>query len=104
MEEVIITKFNFEDEVLNADMPVLLGFWATWCGPCRMVAPELELLAKEMGDNLKVGKVNVDDEMELATNYGISVIPTMILIKDKKEVKRTSGYMKKDEIKAFFNL
>ena len=104
MEEVIITKFNFEDEVLNADMPVLLDFWATWCGPCRMVAPELELLAKEMGDNLKVGKVNVDDEMELATNYGISVIPTMILIKDKKEVKRTSGYMKKDEIKAFFNL
>ena len=104
MEEVIITKFNFEDEVLNADMPVLLDFWATWCGPCRMVAPELELLAKEMGDNLKVGKVNVDDEMELATNYGISVIPTMILIKDKQEVKRTSGYMKKDEIKAFFNL
>ncbi len=104
MKEVIISKFNFTDEVENADVPVLLDFWATWCGPCRMVAPELEQLALESGDSLKVGKVNVDDEMELAQKFNISVIPTLVLIKDGKEVKRTSGFRTKEDIKEFFEL
>ncbi len=103
MKEVEITKFNFEEEVLNSDTPVLLDFWATWCGPCRMVAPELEALANE-NDSVKVGKVNVDDEGELAMEFNISVIPTLVLVKEGKEVKRTSGYMNKEQIKEFFSI
>ena len=97
MAEITITRENFEAEVLRSDKPVLLDFWATWCGPCRMLAPVIEEIAKERSD-IKVGKVNVDDEGALATAFGISSIPTVVLIKDGKEVARSIGYRQKDEL------
>lgn len=96
---------NFEKEVLNSSTPVLVDFWAAWCGPCRMVAPELEKLAEEESDRLKVAKLNVDDNRGIAARYGISSIPTMILFKDGKEQKRLIGVRSKarilEEIVAF---
>ena len=97
MAEITITRENFEAEVLRSDKPVLLDFWATWCGPCRMLAPVIEEIAKERSD-IKVGKVNVDDEGALATAFGISSIPTVVLIKDGKETARLIGYRQKDEL------
>lgn len=96
---------NFEKEVLDSSTPVLVDFWAAWCGPCRMVAPELEKLAEEESDRLKVAKLNVDDNRGIAARYGISSIPTMILFKDGKEQKRLVGARSKarilEEIIAF---
>ena len=89
MAEIIITEQNFEQEVLKADKPVLVDFWATWCGPCRMLAPTIELLAEEMEGVAKVGKVNVDEQSGLAARFGISSIPTLIVFEDGK-VKNTS--------------
>ena len=89
MAEIIITEQNFEQEVLKADKPVLVDFWATWCGPCRMLAPTIELLAEEMEGVAKVGKVNVDEQPGLASRFGISSIPTLIVFEDGK-VKNTS--------------
>ncbi|GFP21719.1 thioredoxin 1 [Candidatus Hakubella thermalkaliphila] len=96
---------NFEKEVLDSSTPVLVDFWAAWCGPCRMVAPELEKLAEEESDRLKVAKLNVEDNRGIAARYGISSIPTMILFKDGKEQKRLMGARSKarilEEIIAF---
>jgi len=96
---------NFEKEVLDSSAPVLVDFWAAWCGPCRMVAPELEKLAEEESNRLKVAKLNVDDNRGIAARYGISSIPTMILFKDGKEQKRLIGARSKarilEEIIAF---
>ena len=89
MAEIIITEQNFEQEVLKADKPVLVDFWATWCGPCRMLAPTIELLAEEMEGVAKVGKVNVDEQPGLTARFGISSIPTLIVFEDGK-VKNTS--------------
>ena len=89
MAEIIITEQNFEQEVLKADKPVRVDFWATWCGPCRMLAPTIELLAEEMEGVAKVGKVNVDEQPGLAARFGISSIPTLIVFEDGK-VKNTS--------------
>ena len=89
MAEIIITEQNFEQEVLKADKPVLVDFWATWCGPCRMLAPTIELLAEEMEGVAKVGKVNVDEQPGLAARFGISSIPTLIVFEAGK-VKNTS--------------
>ena len=89
MAEIIITEQNFEQEVLKADKPVLVDFWATWCGPCRMLAPTIELLAEEMEGVAKVGKVHVDEQPGLAARFGISSIPTLIVFEDGK-VKNTS--------------
>ena len=89
MAEIVITEQNFEQEVLKADKPVLVDFWATWCGPCRMLAPTIELLAEEMEGVAKVGKVNVDEQPGLAARFGISSIPTLIVFEDGK-VKNTS--------------
>ena len=100
--EVTITKENFEAEVLNSSVPVLLDFWATWCGPCRMIAPALEEIAAENAGKLKVGKVNVDEEMELAMRFGVTSIPLLVVMKDGKIVNKAVGAMPKAKIEALF--
>ena len=98
MSEITITKENFENEVLNSDVPVLIDFWATWCGPCRMIAPIIEEIANESDGSYKVGKVNVDEESELATSFGIASIPTLIVVKNKKVVNTEVGFRSKEQI------
>ena len=98
MAELTLTGQNFEQEVLLAKEPVLVDFWATWCGPCRMLAPVIEEIANEYAGKVKGGKVNVDDERELALEYGVSSIPTVMVFQNG-EVKETSvGYRPKEEI------
>ena len=81
MSELVITKDNFEKEVLNSDVPVLLDFWAAWCGPCRMLAPAVSEIAEEYSGKVKVGKVNVDEQIELAMKFNITSIPTVMVFK-----------------------
>ena len=100
--EITITKDNFEAEVLNSSVPVLLDFWATWCGPCRMIAPALEEIAAENAGKLKVGKVNVDEEMELAMRFGVTSIPLLVVMKDGKVANKAVGAMPKAKIEALF--
>ena len=92
-----ITKENFSELVLNSSKPVLLDFWATWCGPCRMVAPIVEEIAAEREDII-VGKVNVDEQMELASQFGIVSIPTLIVMKEGKVAAQAVGYMPRADI------
>ena len=101
--EITITKNNFEAEVLNSDKPVLIDFWATWCGPCRMIAPIIEEISKERAD-IKVGKINVDDEPELANKFGIASIPTVILVKDGKVAATSIGYREKNSLLSALGL
>ena len=97
-----INNANFEDEVLNSDVPVLLDFWAPWCGPCKMVGPFIEQLAGEYSDRLKVGKVNVDDESTLAGRHGIVSIPTFVVYKDGEVVNQAVGGLPKQGIEDLF--
>ena len=99
--EITLTKTNFEAEVLKSDKPVLVDFWAPWCGPCRMLAPVLAEVAAEKGDKIKVGKVNVDENPELAAQYGISGIPAMLLFKDGKIAATSVGFKPKPELESF---
>ena len=100
MNEITLTKDNFEQEVIASDKPVIVDFWATWCGPCKMIAPVIEEIAKEYASALKVGKVNVDTDPELAIKFGIVSIPTILLF-DGGEVKATSlGYKSKEQLLA----
>ena len=98
MSEIVITEQNFEQEVLKADKPVLVDFWATWCGPCRMLAPTIELLAEEMEGVAKVGKVNVDEQPGLAARFGISSIPTLIVFENGKVKHNSVGVVPKSMI------
>lgn len=99
MAVLTITKENFQSEVLQSDKPVLLDFWATWCGPCRMVSPIVDEIAGERSD-IKVGKINIDEQMELAQQFGVMSIPTLIVIKDGAIANKAVGAMPKDNILA----
>ena len=100
MAELNITSLNFENEVLNSDKPVLLDFYADWCGPCKMLAPVLHEIAEENADTLKVGKINVDEQMELAMRFQVSSIPMLVVFKNGKAVAKSVGYRPKAEIAA----
>ena len=100
MTELKITAANFENEVLHSDKPVLLDFYADWCGPCKMLAPVLHEIAEENAGALKVGKVNVDEQMELAMRFQVSSIPMLVVFKDGKAVVKAVGYRTKSEIVA----
>ena len=97
-----VTKENFEQQVLHAEKPVLLDFWATWCGPCRMIAPTLAQIAEENEGKLKVGKVNVDEQMELAMRFGVTSIPLLVVMQNGQIVKKAVGAMPKAKIEALF--
>ncbi len=94
----IITGAEFEQEVRQSPIPVLVDFWAEWCGPCRMMAPVLDEVANELGETLKVVKVNVDEEGELAQRYGVMSIPTLVVFKGGEAVETTVGFQHKKEL------
>ena len=94
-----ITNENFEAEVLNSEIPVLVDFWATWCGPCQMLGPVIDEVAEEVAD-VKICKVNVDEQQELAVRYGVMTIPTLMVFKNGEVFKKTSGFMSKSELLA----
>jgi thioredoxin 1 len=99
-----ITKSNFENEVLNSSVPVLLDFWAPWCGPCRMIGPIVEELSEDLTGKAKVGKINVDEEMELAQAFGVSSIPTLIVMQDGKIVNRAVGLRRKSDLRVMLGV
>lgn len=102
MKPITITKENYEAEVLNAERPVLLDFWASWCGPCRMLSPIIDEVAAEH-DEIKVGKVNVDEQMELAAQFGVQSIPSLFVVKNGKVVNQSMGAIPKAEVLALLD-
>lgn len=99
-----LTLKNFQTEVEEARVPVLVDFWASWCGPCKMMGPVVDEIAREMGENAKVCKVNIDEQTELATKYDVMSIPTFIVFKDGKEANRLVGAMPKEELARIFEI
>ena len=99
MAVMTVTKENFQEEVMQAGCPVLLDFWATWCGPCRMLSPIVDQVAAEHAD-LKVGKVNVDEQPELASQFNVMSIPTLIVFKDGQKVNESVGLIPKESVEA----
>lgn len=104
MAEVKITKDNFTPEVLKCDIPVLLDFWAEWCGPCRMLSPIVEEIANEYDGEIKVGKVNVDEENELASIFNVSSIPMLVVMDKGKAIKSSVGYVTKEKVLELLGL
>lgn len=102
MAEITITEKNFEQEVINSTLPVLVDFWASWCGPCRMLAPVIEEIAEEYEKEIKVGKINVDEERALAMQFGIESIPTVLLFKAGKIVAKSVGFRTKEQLEDMF--
>lgn len=98
MSEVTITMDNFDNEVTNCEKTVMLDFWADWCGPCKMLAPTISEIAEEFSDSVKVGKVNVDEQPELADKFGITSIPTVIVFKNGKISGNSVGYVPKSKL------
>jgi thioredoxin 1 len=101
---VEITSTNFQGEVVESDVPVLIDFWAEWCGPCRAVAPAIESIAQEYAGKLKVGKIDIDAEPGLASKYGVMSIPMFVVVKDGQVVEMTAGNRSKDALVSALNL
>ena len=99
---ITLTGDNFEDEVIQSTLPVLVDFWASWCGPCKMIGPFIEQLAQEYSGRAKVGKVNVDEEEDLAARHGVVSIPTLVVYKDGKIVNQAAGALPKHGLEALF--
>lgn len=104
MSEIVLTDKNFETEVINADMPVLVDFWATWCSPCRMLEPIVAEIAEEYSEKIKVGKVNVDEQQKLAAKYNVMSIPMLIYFKNGKIVATSVGFRSKADVIAALGL
>ena len=98
MSVINLNENNFEEEVLKSEKPVLIDFWASWCGPCKMMSPVIDSIEEEMGDSVKVCKVNIDEQQNLAVRYNVMSIPTFVVLKDGKEVSRSVGVQDKTEI------
>ena len=101
MAIIKITNANFDKEVLQSDKPVLIDFWASWCGPCQMLSPIIEEVAAEVSD-VKIGKINVDEEPQLAAQFGVMSIPTLVVMNQSKVVNQSVGYIGKVEVLALF--
>ncbi|MEG0570312.1 MAG: thioredoxin [Oscillospiraceae bacterium] len=101
MSVIVVNKDNFEAEVLSSDKPCLVDFWASWCNPCRMLSPIVDEIANEQAQNIKVCKVNIDEESELALKFSVMTIPTLLLFKNGKVEKTSIGYKPKSEIEDF---
>jgi thioredoxin 1 len=97
------TDTNFQEEVLNSELPVLVDFWAPWCGPCRMVAPVIESMAEKMNSSVKFVKLNTDENMKIAQDYGIRGIPTLLIFKGGKEADRIVGFRSREELENQLN-
>lgn len=103
-EKVIhVTDATFEAEVLQSQLPVLLDFWAPWCGPCKMIAPVLDQLAEELDGKVKIAKINVDDNQQIPAQFGVRGIPTLVVFKDGKNVATKVGALAKNQLEAFIN-
>ena len=102
MAEIIVTENNFESEVLKSKIPVLVDFWASWCGPCRMLAPVLAEIAEEQEGKVKVAKINVDEQPALAMQFGVASIPTLVMFKDGKATAKSVGVRPKSQIEEMF--
>lgn len=104
MSEITLTAENFNEEVLNSNIPVVVDFWATWCGPCMLISNEIQALAEEYDGKIKVGKINVDEEDSLAEKYHINAIPAVLLFNNGKVVTTSVGYKTKDDLIKIFEL
>ncbi len=102
MAEIVVTTDNFETEVLKSEIPVLVDFWASWCGPCRMLAPVLAEIAEEQQGKVKVAKINVDEQPALAMQFGVASIPTIVMFKDGKPTATSVGVRPKSQIEEMF--